>query len=81
MGEKCIQTYKALDISGIQGSPHDMPYKYNKWLPNFAENNVITAKNHLARFYDAVGEAKVPQNHEDMAMKLFSLSLEEDVVV
>jgi hypothetical protein len=73
--------YKALDISRIQGSPHDMPEKYNKWLPKFVGNNVITVKDHLARFYDVVGEAKVPQDHEDVVMKLFSLSLEEDVKV
>jgi hypothetical protein len=49
--------YKAHDILIIQGFPHDMPKKYEKWLPNFYINNVITTKGYLARFYDVFGEA------------------------
>jgi len=48
---------------------------------NVCYNNVITDEDHLARFYNAVGEVDVPQDHEDVVMKLFSLSLEEDVKV
>ena len=61
--------YKALEVSRIQGSPHDILEKYNKWLTNFVGNKVIT-NDHLARFYDVVYEDKVPQNHEDVVMKL-----------
>jgi hypothetical protein len=73
--------YKALDISRIQGSLHDMPKKYNKWLPKFAGNNVIIVEDHLAKFYDAASEANDPQDHGDVVMKPFSLSLEEDAKV
>jgi hypothetical protein len=38
-------------MSGIQGYPNAMPVKFDKWLPKFPSNNVITAKDHIYTFY------------------------------
>jgi hypothetical protein len=34
--------YEALDMSRIKGYPHNMFDRFDKWLPNFSHNNVIT---------------------------------------
>jgi hypothetical protein len=70
--------YKALDMSRIQGYPHNMPDKFEKWLPKFSRNNVITAQDHLSSFYNVLGIHLVPNESEDVVMKLFSISLEEN---
>jgi len=33
-------TFKPLDMFGIQGYPHAIPDKFDKWLPKFPSNNV-----------------------------------------
>jgi hypothetical protein len=70
--------YKPLDMSIIQGYPQNMPDKYNKWLPKFLGNNIIIAKEHISNFYYSLGEHEVPTENEDVVMKLFSFSLEEN---
>jgi hypothetical protein len=55
-----------------------MPDKYDKWLPKFLGNNVITAEEHIAYFYSKVGDHKIPRDHEDVVMKLFEMSLDEE---
>jgi hypothetical protein len=70
--------YKALDMFGIQGYPHNMPDRFDKWLPKFSGNNVITIEEHLSSFYDAFEHHPIPNEHEDVVMKLFSISLEEN---
>jgi hypothetical protein len=71
--------YKALDITAFQGAPHALPKKYQKWLPKFQGNNVISAQTHVRAFEDILTEKEV--EHEDVVMKLFILSLEEDARV
>jgi hypothetical protein len=71
-------SYKALDMSRIQGYPHNLPNKFDKWLPKFSGNNVIIVEDHITHFYNSLGVHGVPNEHEDVAMKLFSISLEEN---
>jgi hypothetical protein len=47
-------------------------------LPKFSGNNVITNGEHLTSFYNALGHHTIPNEHEDVAMNIFSISLEED---
>ena len=72
--------YKPLDFSQIAGAPHNLPNDAIKKLLRFDGNNATTAKTHLRNFerhlvsyYD-----NVASNHEDIKMKLFALSLEDD---
>jgi hypothetical protein len=43
--------FKPLDMFGIQGYPHVMPNKSDKWLPKFPGNNVISVEEHIDSFY------------------------------
>ena len=54
-----------------------MPKESHKWLPKFTGNNVITPEDHI----EAIGVAMKDNGigHEDVAMKLLAMSLEEDV--
>lgn len=69
-------TYKPLDVSSTQGAPHALPQKFIEWLTKFAGNNVVFAKQHVARLNDAF-EAYAGE-HEDVVLKLFVKSLEGD---
>jgi hypothetical protein len=53
-----------------------MPNKFDKWLPKFSRNNVITAKEHIGLFYYVFGSCYI--GYEDVFMSLFSLSLQEN---
>jgi hypothetical protein len=70
--------YRPLDMSRIQGFSHNMPNKYNEWLPKFSGNNAIIAQEHITTLYNVLGEHGIPNENEDVVMKLFSLSLEEN---
>lgn len=58
-----------------------MPDKYQKRLPKFADNNIIIGEEHLANFYNFVGEVGVVEGHRDVVKKLFALFLEEQAKV
>jgi hypothetical protein len=62
MGDKpwVKNVYKPLNMTSINGFPHALPDKYNKWLPKFTGNNVITVEKHLLDFYWVVGEHSIP---------------------
>ena len=68
--------FKPLDFSQIVGAPHAIPKDAIKKLPIFHGNNAITAKTRLQKFERNCDD--VASNHEDIKMKLFSLSLEDD---
>ena len=69
--------YKALDVSRIQGAPHDMPSKFVEWLPKNFESTVTSAKDLVSHLMD-VFEAYDAGKHEDVVLKLFVKSLEGD---
>jgi hypothetical protein len=73
MGDKpwVTNVYKPLNMTGIRGFPHAMPDKYNKWLPKFSGNNVITVEEHISKFYDVLVSTQSQMKNDDV-MKLFS---------
>jgi hypothetical protein len=66
--------YKPLNFQNIAGQPHEMPKDIAKWLPKFSENNVVTAEEHIDQLIGAFEIMCV--EHDDVAMKLFTISLE-----
>ena len=75
-----MEFYKPLDFSQIAGSPHDIPNDAIKKLPMFEGNNSTTTKTHLRKFERHLVSYcnSVAADHEDVKMKLFALSLEDD---
>ena len=73
--------FKPLDLSQIAGAPHAIPNDAIKKLPTFEANNTITAKSHLKKFERLLVRYcnDAAHDHDDVKMKLFALSLEEDV--
>ena len=75
-----MEFYKPIDFSQIAGTPHDIPNHAIKKLPIFQGNNAITAKSHIRMFDKHLVSYcnDAAHNHEDVKMKLFALSLEDD---
>ena len=71
--------YLPFDFSQITGYPHDAPEKAKDKLTFFQGNNSISAKSHIKAFASLLA-IWAEQPHEDMKMKLFALSLEEDAL-
>jgi hypothetical protein len=47
--------FKPLDMTGIQGYPHDLPKDVDRWLPKFSNNNDTSTEDHLSLFYQTLG--------------------------
>ena len=75
-----MEFYKPLDFSQIASSPHYIPNDAIKKLPIFQGNNAITAKSHLRKFEKHLVNYcnDAAHDHDDVKMKLFALSLEDD---
>ena len=43
--------FKPLDMKYIPGYPRQMPPKYEKWLPKFTGNDVVSAQDHMSNFW------------------------------
>ena len=72
--------YQPCDFSNIQGYPHPIPDKDLEKLPSFQGNNVVSAKTHVRNFSLCISKWCNAHNYEDVKMKLFVLSLEEDAL-
>lgn len=70
--------YRPCDFSNICGYPHDLPETALERLPSFLGDNVISAKIHINRFNHFIAKWCNANNHEDVKMKLFVLSLEDE---
>jgi hypothetical protein len=70
--------YKLLNLSIVCGSPHDIPDKGVYKLPIFQGNNVVSTQDHLNAFKNVVRQLNVKVL--DVVLKLFVLSLEDDVI-
>ena len=72
--------FKPLDFTQIASQPHAIPNKAIEKLPTFQGNSAIIATAHLQAiskcFFSWVRD--VAQQHDDVYMKLFALSLEGD---
>ena len=75
-----MEVFKPLDFSQIVGSPHAIQKYAIKKIPIFQGNNAITAKSHLRKFENYLVRYcnDAAHDHDDVKMKLFSLSLEDD---
>jgi hypothetical protein len=71
-------TFKPLNMSEIWGYRHDMPEKFDKWLPKFPSNNVIVVENHVDTFYTCFQNHPLSNDDEEVVMKLFATSLVEN---
>jgi hypothetical protein len=65
-------------MANIQGYPNKTPKKFNKWLPKFPGNNVITIEDHIYVTGRDMDNASI--DHEDVAMRLFASSLNEEAL-
>ena len=74
--------YKPLDFYQIAGAPHDILNDAMNNLPIFEGNNATTANTHLRKSERHLVSYcdNVASNHEDIKIKLFALSLEDDAV-
>jgi len=70
--------YRPCDFSHICGYPHDLPETALERLPSFLGDHVISAKTHISRFNHFIAKWCNAHNHEDVKMKLFVLSLEDE---
>jgi hypothetical protein len=70
--------YDPCDFSTINNYPHAIPEKAIEKLPSFQGNNVISAKMHVRSFLRCINKWCVAHDYEDVKMKLFVLSLEDD---
>jgi hypothetical protein len=67
--------FKPLDMTGIPGYPRQMPPRYEKWLPKFTGNDVVSAEDHMSNFWAFFQLHPISDDAEDLAMKLFSATL------
>jgi hypothetical protein len=70
--------YDSCDFSNINGYPHTILEKAIEHLPSFQRNNVVSVKTHIKSFIRCINKWCVSHYHEDVKMKLFVLSLEDD---
>ena len=72
--------FAPFDFSAIAGYPHALPEKALEKLPTFQGNNAISAKTHLKAFSLCINKwcNAAQHNHQDVKMKLFALSLEDE---
>lgn len=68
------------DISNINDYPNNIPNKAIEKLPSFQGNNVINDQAHLRNFNLCVNKWCNTANFDDVKMRLFVLSLEEDAL-
>ena len=64
-------------MTAIPGYPRQMPPKYEKWLPKFTINDVISAEDHMRNFWAFFQLHPISDDDEDLAMKFFSATLHD----
>ena len=72
--------FNSLNITQIAGQPHTLPDKAVDKLPRFTGTDAINASLHLKNFSRCISAYinDPTHRHEDVYMKLFSLSLDRD---
>jgi hypothetical protein len=73
-----MAVYAPCDFSAINNYPHALPEKAIEKLPSFQGNNAISAKIHVKSFMRCINKWCAAHDYEDVKMKLFVLSLEDD---
>jgi hypothetical protein len=54
-----------------------MPSRYEKWLPKFTGNDVVSFEDHMSNFWAFFQLHPINDDVEDLAMKLFSPTLHD----
>ena len=72
--------FKPCDFSNIVGYPHVLPDKAIEKLPSFQGDKTVNVKSHILRFNICLAKCCNTHEYEDVKMKLFVLSFEEDVM-
>ena len=72
--------FSHFDFTAIAGYPHALPEKALEMFPTFQGNNPISAKTHVKAFSLCINKwfNAAQHNHQDVKMKLFDISLEEE---
>ena len=70
--------YKPIDFSAISGYPHVIPEKAIKNLPCFQSNNIVDARRHVKKVSLCFNKWCCNALYEDVGMKLFILSFDDD---
>jgi hypothetical protein len=70
--------FKPLDMTVILGYPRKMPPKYEKWLPKFTGNDVVSVEDHMSNFWAFFQLYPISDDAEYLAMKLFYATLHDD---
>jgi hypothetical protein len=55
-----------------------MPARYEKWLPKFSGNNVVSTDDHVSNFWAFFHINPISDDVEDLVMKLFSTTLHDN---
>jgi len=71
-----IDRYKPINFSGICGYPNALPPKIRFFLPKFNGIKDESAERHLQQFMNVIDDFEI--DHEDVVMRLFVQSLDED---
>jgi hypothetical protein len=69
--------FKPLDMTNIPGYPRKMPPRYEKWLPIFTGNDVVSAEDYMSNFWAFFQLHPISDDVEDLATKLFSATLHD----
>jgi hypothetical protein len=67
--------FKLLDMIAILGYPRQMPPKYEKWLPRFTRNDVVSVEDQMRNFWAFFQLRPISDDAEYLAMKFFSATL------
>jgi hypothetical protein len=70
--------YKPIDFSAISGYPHVIPEKAIENLPYFQSNNMVDARRHVRKVSLCFNRWCCNTLYEDVGMKLFILSFDDD---
>jgi hypothetical protein len=60
-------------MTNILGYPRQMPPKYEKWLPKFTGNDVVSVEDHMRNFWAFFHLHPINDDAEYLVMKLFLL--------
>ena len=72
--------FQPFNFTQISCQPHAIPRKAIEKLPTFQGNNAISTSSHLSKFLKCllIWCRDAASQHDDVYMKFFTLSLEED---
>ena len=72
--------YNPIDFTAIAGYPHPIPDKVVETLTMFQGNNAITAESHVKKISQMINRwcRAATSKFEDVYMRLFALSVDED---